>query len=42
MPAKSAKQRRAAGAELGRRRVGQKHRSIKSMSTKKLRHFAHK
>ncbi len=42
MPAKTAKQRRAAGAELGRRRAGRKSRSFKSLSTAKLRHFAKK
>ena len=42
MPAKTAKQRQAAGAELGRRRAGKKPRTFKSLSTKKLRHFAKK
>lgn len=47
MPAKTPKMRRAAGAELGRRRAGVKKssrskRPFANISTKKLRHFARK
>lgn len=40
MPAKTDKQRRAAGAELSRRREGKKPRSFKSMSRAELRKYA--
>lgn len=40
MPAKSKAQQQAAGAELSRRRKGQKKRKFKSMPTGKLRHLA--
>lgn len=42
MPSKTARQRRAAGAELGRRRSGKKRRTFKKLPTKKLRHYAKK
>ena len=45
MPAKTAKQRRAAGAELGRRRKGTsggKKRAFGTATTKQVRDFAKK
>lgn len=42
MPAKSARQRRAAGADLKRVRQGKKPRTFKGASRKELRDFARK
>lgn len=42
MPAKSEKQRKAAGAELGRRKKGKKPRMFHGMSLKELRKMARK
>lgn len=42
MPAKTPKQRKAAGAELERRREGKKAKQFKSMTRKDLRHYAKK
>jgi hypothetical protein len=40
MPAKSAKQRKMAGADLARKRAGKKTRT--GMSTSQLKHYARK